>query len=346
MSAEYASQEFGAEGMFLDFNSVVKVFATIKPPDFDMPWQARGVAQTIGSGVAILDGTQTPRLLTSAHVVQDQAFLQVTRTGMETPDKYVATVYAVCHDCDLALLNVEGGSSFWDGMEPVRVGEIPQVRSIVLVAGFPIGGGELSVTEGVVSRIEGQKYSHTRRELLAITVDASMNPGNSGGPVFNTKGELIGIAFQSLNGCFGSGAGHIIPPPVISHFLHGVAKHGPVGYRGFPGSGLETQDLENPYLRKHHKISENLRGVRVVRVLYGQTCEGIVKRGDVITHIGDQAVANNGTVSYGKYGRVDLGKCGKNCVTEDVNGLSSRRLNMIDRCFVHFHLVVLSNICF
>lgn len=56
----------------------------------------------------------------------------------------------------------------------------------------------MSVTSGVVSRIEVTSYVHGAAELLGIQIDAAINSGNSGGPAFNSRGECVGIAFQSL----------------------------------------------------------------------------------------------------------------------------------------------------
>lgn len=75
-----------------------------------------------------------------------------------------------------------------------------------------------------MSRIEVQPYSHSLKVALAVTVDAAINSGNSGGPVMNQKGELIGIAFQALEGA--EAIGHIVPPVVIKHFLHGIRTFG------------------------------------------------------------------------------------------------------------------------
>lgn len=74
----------------------------------------------------------------------------------------------------------------------------------------------MSVTSGVVSRIEVTSYVHGAAELLGIQIDAAINSGNSGGPAFNSQGECVGIAFQSLKVglagfcfCFGSFCGMI-----------------------------------------------------------------------------------------------------------------------------------------
>lgn len=63
---------------------------------------------------------------------------------------------------------------------------------------YPVGGDTMSVTQGVVSRIEVTSYVHGAAELLGIQVDAAINSGNSGGPAFNEHGQCVGIAFQSL----------------------------------------------------------------------------------------------------------------------------------------------------
>lgn len=63
---------------------------------------------------------------------------------------------------------------------------------------YPVGGECVSITAGVVSRVEMTVYAQAEEELLSIQIDAAINPGNSGGPVVNDDGEVVGVAFQSL----------------------------------------------------------------------------------------------------------------------------------------------------
>ena len=293
-------------GEELRFDNVVKVFATVQEPDFATPWQTLGVGSATGSGVVIEAHGGRLLILTAAHVISDATFLQCQRVGAENPDKHIATVFAVRHECDLALLEVEADkdSDFWHDLEPAVLADVPSLRSLVLVAGFPVGGEELSITEGVVSRIEGQPYSHSQRYLLAVTVDAAINAGNSGGPVFSDTGELVGIAFQALEGA--ENTGHIIPPPVIEHFVSGVAKFGPDKYLGFPADGIKTQQLTNATLRNFLCIGDDVRGVLINTVYFGNTCSGVLEKNDILTKVAGKAVANNGTVAFGQHGRVDL----------------------------------------
>jgi S1-C subfamily serine protease len=83
-------------------------------------------------------------------------------------------------------------------------------REKVYVLGFPVGGNDLSITEGVVSRVEVQSYSHSHARALAVTVDAAINSGNSGGPVLSQlTGGLVGVAFQGYAGSSVENQGHM-----------------------------------------------------------------------------------------------------------------------------------------
>lgn len=74
--------------------------------------------------------------------------------------KYNAHVIHVAHECDLAMVSVDD-NNFWDGLEALELGEIPMLEEDVVVVGFPTGGDNISVTRGVVSRVDIQRYSHS-----------------------------------------------------------------------------------------------------------------------------------------------------------------------------------------
>jgi S1-C subfamily serine protease len=267
------------------YPEVIRVFATSQDPDFDGPWQARTPSNSTGSAVVIGPGL----LLTGAHVVANATFLQVQKPSH--PDKAIARVRAVSHDCDLALLEV-ADPEFLGDIEPAELGAMPKLRDEVSVVGYPVGGEEISITEGVVSRIEVQRYSHSQRHLLAVTVDAAINAGNSGGPVFG-DGKVVGIAFQKLTGV--DNIGEMVPPPIIRAFLDGVD----LGKRPeIPALGITTQNLENPLLRRQLGLNASERGVVVLHVDYAGSADTHLQPRDVITSIAGLPIANNGTVQY------------------------------------------------
>lgn len=273
----------------LEYPQVVRIYATSQFPDYDSPWQAQPPSGGTGSGVII-----GPReVLTGAHVVANATFIQVQR--VEDPDKVVARIKAISHDADLALLEVDM-ENFADGIEPATVGELPHLRDEVSVVGFPIGGDEISVTEGVVSRVEMQRYSHSQRSLLAVTVDAAINEGNSGGPVF--KGDdVVGIAFQKLSGA--DNIGEMVPAPVLASFLERAQEERTVNV---PGLGVESQNLENPRLREHLGLGKGASGVLISRVSWSSSAWGVLKERDALLSLDGHRIANNGTVKYaGRY---------------------------------------------
>jgi S1-C subfamily serine protease len=271
----------------MTYPEVVRVFATAQQPDFDCPWQARSPVSSTGSGVVVGPGD----ILTGAHVVANATFLQVRKPS--SPDKAIARVKRISHDCDLALLEVVDPPGFLDDISPVQIGDIPRLHDAVAVAGYPVGGEEISVTQGVVSRIEVQRYSHSERHLLAVTVDAAINAGNSGGPVFANDGKVVGIAFQKLQG--GENIGEMVPPPLIRAFLDGAKLGRPPQV---PALGVGTQNLENPLLYRQLGLQAGDSGVLVLKVEHGGTADGVLQPRDVLHAIDDVPIANNGTVLY------------------------------------------------
>jgi S1-C subfamily serine protease len=278
------------------YPQVIRVFATSQDPDFDSPWQALSPSSSTGSAVVI----EGRLVLTGAHVVANATFLQIQKPSH--PDKAIARVKAVSHDCDLALLEVVDPPDFLADIEPATLGAMPSLREKVHVVGYPVGGEEISITEGVVSRIEVQRYSHSQRNLLAVTVDAAINAGNSGGPVFyeHSDGDaeaggavVAGIAFQKMNGV--DNIGEMVPPPIIRAFVDGV-KEG--REPEIPALGVTTQNLENPLLRTRLGMSKAQSGVMVIQIDEGGSAAGHLQIRDVILSIGGAPIANNGTVQY------------------------------------------------
>ena len=195
--------------------SMVRITTTSQQPDYEVPWNPGNVGGGVGAGF-IIEGN---RIMTNAHVVSNATFITVVKEGDPTP--WEARVLYVAHDCDLALLGVYD-ESFFEGTKPLEFGGIPGLESTVSAYGYPIGGDRLSVTRGIVSRIDFLPYSHSEVDShLAIQIDAAINPGNSGGPVMQ-DGKVVGVAFQGYSGAVAQNVGFMIPTPVIRRFLEDV----------------------------------------------------------------------------------------------------------------------------
>src|SRR5690606_6852821 len=179
---------------------------------FSQPWQKMKPEKSSGSG-CIIDGN---RILTCAHVVEFGTFIEV-RKGNENK-KYTATVAFIAPEYDLAVLEVKD-DNFFDDANPFPIGGIPNIGDQVTALGFPRGGTDLSITSGIVSRIETIDYSYDNFHDLGIQIDAAINPGNSGGPVL-VSDTLAGIAFQGLSS--GQSIGYMIPTTIIKTFLRDI----------------------------------------------------------------------------------------------------------------------------
>jgi S1-C subfamily serine protease len=157
--------------------SIARIDNTMQDANYRVPWLPGSFAG--GSGTGWVVGKD--RILTNAHVVSNARFLTVSKEN--DPKKYIATVEHIAHDCDLAILKVDD-PAFFKNTKPLELGGIPELESTVAVFGYPIGGERLSVTQGVVSRIDFRTYTHSVLDShLTIQIDAAINPGNSGGPV-------------------------------------------------------------------------------------------------------------------------------------------------------------------
>lgn len=271
--------------------AVVRIFTVFRKPDFYQPWQMAPQDSSSGSGCLIAGG----RILTNAHVVSDQVFVQVRRAGEAA--RYTARVEFVGHDSELALLKVDD-PEFYKGTATLELGELPEQRDTVEVYGFPDGGDDLSVTKGVVSRIEVTQYTHSGRDLLTIQTDAAINAGNSGGPMV-LGGRLAGVSFQMDTNA--ENVGYAVPAPVIRRFLRDVEDG---RYDGIPELGVRWQAIENRALREWAGLRPGLTGVRVSTVAFGGSAYGLLRAGDVLTAIDGTKLSDDGTVPFRKSERV------------------------------------------
>ncbi|MBI4665409.1 MAG: trypsin-like peptidase domain-containing protein [Nitrospinae bacterium] len=267
--------------------SVVKIFVISRKPSYYQPWQYDGQESSSGSGVIIEGG----RILTNAHVVSDSVYIEVKRPG--DPRKYPAQITAIGHQCDLAVLKTKD-PAFFKGADPLVFADMPRAMDKITVHGYPEGGEDVSVTEGVVSRVEQVNYAHSGFNLLGAQVDAAINPGNSGGPAVRGN-KIVGVAMQMLSTA--QNIGYIIPTPVISHFLEDIADG---KFDGFPEDGIFIQAMENETLRKYYGLNDGESGVLVTKVAYDSSAYGVIQPEDVLVAIDGVPVENDGSVAVGE----------------------------------------------
>ena len=315
---------------------VVKVFATTCQPNYLLPWGKKAQQASSGSGFVV--DSKNKLIITNAHVVMDAALIEVRKEG--SSEKEHAELLYIGMDCDLALLTVSC-DDFWKSVSEIplyltnkdkskptvqkRVENIkafdgiPKIQDSVHAIGYPIGGDQISITSGVVSRVDIQPYAVSLNTMLmSIQVDAAINAGNSGGPVLSSN-KVIGVGFQSLMDA--DNISYLIPVPIIAHFLRHYYKFGrrnlkkkskkvkhvydlpasdcPVYHPGFCYLGCYTQEPHNKSLRDSMGLSSTQTGP-IVKAIASESVVGIIKPGDVILECDDYKILNDSNVRYDK----------------------------------------------
>ena len=268
-------------------DAMVKIYTVASEPYYYSPWKIGNPRNSTGSG-SVISGK---RILTNAHVVSNQKYIQVQFYGQSR--RHNARVLYVSHEADLALLTVDDKNVFSD-IESLELGSLPETLQEVLVYGFPTGGDSLSITKGILSRVEYQEYVHSSYNFLAGQIDAAINPGNSGGPVI-VNDKFIGVAMQKINSGDTENIGYMVPAPVILHFLMDIEDG---QYDGFPEIGFITQNMENPSLKQKYNMTKAQTGVLVTHVYWNSSAQGNIQEGDVILSIDGNRIADNGTIEF------------------------------------------------
>lgn len=243
---------------------------------FGRPRQQMEVPQQQGSGSGVIlssDGY----IVTNNHVIDKSSEIEVVLNDKRT---FKAELVGADPNTDIALLKIDATDLsiiVMGNSDNVKVGEW------VLAVGNPFNLTS-TVTAGIVSA-KARNINILNAEMKIesfIQTDAAVNPGNSGGALVNTRGELIGIntAIASQTGSY-SGYSFAVPTSIVSKVVADLKQHGVVQRAVL---GVQIQDITSE-LQKEHKLS-TLNGAYVAAVIEeGAAAKAGIKTGDVITKI-------------------------------------------------------------
>lgn len=294
--AAFSQEDDGGNDVQAAYRAVVRITTIGFNFSYVTPWQSPNLNRSGGTGF-IIEGN---RIITNAHVVSQAGSIKVRRPNQGT--EYDARITYIAHDCDLAMLEVDEKEFFRDSL-PLKIGNPPRLNSPVVVIGFPIGGEQVSITRGIVSRLGMDVYSHSQIDAhKVIQVDAAINPGNSGGPALQ-NGSVIGIAFQVYRQ--GQNLGYLIPPEVINKFIKDV---GDGTYDGYIDFGTLEIGTTNPILRRAlgleaalvdpaSGIHEPNTGVLIYSIIPGSSADGYLRPGDILLSINNSPITHQGEIT-------------------------------------------------
>jgi len=280
--------------------SVVKIFANHTEPNLLCPWTSWDPCPSYSSGFMI----QGNRILCTAHGVGFVTSVKVRKHG--SSQKFIAKILTVSHEANLAVLGVEN-PFFWKEARALEFAidksdGLPNLQSEVVCLGYPIGGNQISITVGVVSRIGVTKYLHGGAKLPVVQTDAAINRGNSGGPAMQ-DGKVLGVNFAGRDDA--QNIGYFIPIPIVMCFLNDVDRFG--DFKGFGDLQFSWDVLENPSLRQYlqfdPKIGEKTEsgmqersGILIHDVPELSTAWGILKKDDIIMTMLGYKIGDDGTI--------------------------------------------------
>lgn len=212
-------------------------------------YRNKSTATAAGSGIII---SEDGYILTNNHIVNSSSTSyyyelgkanKVTVTLYNDSTKYDATIVGTDSQTDLAVIKIEK-----NGLKAAKLGDSDavQVGEFAMAIGNPLGLTD-SVTAGIVSAVNREVSDQDGNSYVAIQTDASINSGNSGGALVNSKGQVIGVNTLKLSGTGVEGVGFAIPINSTKEIYEQLIQYNKVKrpYIGIGGYDLDEQTAEN-----------------------------------------------------------------------------------------------------
>jgi len=225
----------------------------------------------LGSGFSVLEN----HFLTSYHVIRNAREIRLLDKDGNIA---IAQPVAINPFYDLALLKSKLN------IPTMKLSSEYSIGDLVFAIGNPLG--LRSITFGVISATGRTLFSPTGQDLYVLQTDAAVNPGNSGGPLVNIKGEVVGIVTAMIP--FAQGIGFAIPSELMQGLLRSYTKFGRYirPYLGIIGMAL------NKALASYYDLSRS-EGVIVIRVYpRSPAWEAGIMQGDIIYEADGKKVTN------------------------------------------------------
>jgi serine protease Do len=205
-----------------------------------------------GSGVIF---TEDGYIVTNYHVIQGANKVQVTLHNGET---YPASIVGGNNDMDIAVIKIKA-----TGLKPAKVGDSStvQVGDTAVAIGNPLGQLGGTATTGIISALD-RNLTIEGRTLSLIQTDAAINGGNSGGGLFNSKGELIGIVDAKSSGVGVEGLAFALPINSVVDDINAIIENG-TGGTTRPVVGVTIADVSEDSARYYQLESA---GVYITQV--------------------------------------------------------------------------------
>lgn len=212
-------------------SSVVEVFTETKQVSH---WLQEYVTEGAGSGVIL---TEDGYIVTNHHVIDGASTIEVRLSNGQT---YTAELVGTDSKTDLAVLKISAKN-----LSPAKLADSSKVKvgNFVIAIGNPLGELGGTVTEGIISALD-REVTIDGETMTLLQTSAAVNPGNSGGGLFNLNGELVGVVNAKSSGSDVEGLAFAIPANTVEEIAQELIQNGYV--TGRPQLGVSVVQLARP----------------------------------------------------------------------------------------------------
>lgn len=234
-----------------------------------------------GSGFII---SEDGYIITNYHVIEyaDKGDLEITVMTYDGT-KYTAKIVGTEEANDIAVLKIEAS-----GLSAVTFGDSDElnVGDTVYAVGNPLGELEFSMSTGHVSALDRVISTEESESINMFQIDAAVNPGNSGGPVYNSLGQVIGVVTAKYSDTGVEGLGFAIPINDAASIAEDLITKGYVTGKAYMGVWLDER-----YNAMYAQYYNMPLGAYVSAVGSGSCAEKAgIQAGDIITKLGDDEI--------------------------------------------------------
>lgn len=237
------------------------------------------ISSGAGSGVIL---TKDGYIITNNHVIDGANSITVT---LHNGESYEAELKGTDSDQDIAILKIDA-----DDLTPADIGDSDtlNVGQTIVVIGNPLGQLGGSVTHGIISAL-GRQITIDNTTMTLMQIDAAVNPGNSGGALFNLKGQLVGIVNAKSSGDDVEGIGFAIPIDDALEIIGDLEQYGYV--KGRASLGVTLLDINSEQMAWMYNV--NKEGIYIYSVVEGGAADKAgLRAGDMIESINDTKITS------------------------------------------------------
>lgn len=261
-------------------NAVVEILVSSTTQDFFGQSQ---VTEGAGSGVIV---NSNGYIVTNYHVIEGATKVQVT---LHNGDTYAATIVGGDSDNDIAVIKIDAKDLT---IAEIGDSDTVQVGDTAVAIGNPLGQLGGTATTGIISALD-RNLTIDGRTLSLLQTDAAINGGNSGGGLFNSKGELIGIVDAKSSGVGIEGLAFAIPINAVKDIINDLIENGKVSEK--PAIGIMIQDVSEDNAQYYNLESA---GVYVAQVTSDNAQKAGFQQGDrIVSFNGEEIKSGSDLIS-------------------------------------------------